>query len=125
MPTTIQTVAGAAQFDGLTSATGRLTWDPSSDIQKYRPLLLSVSFFTTVVVTSMQLSLVEGVTATAVAVLARDTTGTRDSMDYPCRRVVMITATGAAYWRLEFVTVGKTVTGTVQFDWDYLPLGTI
>lgn len=125
MPTTIQTVAGAAQFDGLTATTGRHTWSASSDIQKYRPLLLSVSFFTTVVVTTMQLSLVEGLTATAISVLARDTTGTRDSMDYPCRRPVMIVGTGAFYWRLEFVTTGKTVTGTLQIDWDYLPLGTI
>jgi len=125
MPTIIQTVLGATQFDGLTVTTGRYVWDDMGDFTKIRPVLMSVSFFCLAVVATMELRLVQGTVPTAIAVLARDTTGNRDSMDYPCRRRVMQTNEPTpVFWRLEFFTTGKTADGTLQIDWEMMPTGT-
>ena len=121
MPTIVQTVAGAAEFTGLAGA-GFENFDPASAYpETYRAVIKSISFFTTVAVTTLviRLEISGGAPATAVQQFVSESSVT-DKL-FSCGQdgiVVPRNAGTGPSWEITCVTTGKTVDGTFVVDFD-------
>lgn len=110
--TSIQTIVGAVDFDGLTAATGRVTFDPEDIAPGMRAHILSVSYFGASVSTGATLTLVDERTGAVATSLQRIRTlgGGFRSFYFGCFQV-------PPRFRFELVTTGKSGDGTLILDW--------
>ena len=123
--TVIQTVIGAAQFDG-TAGMGLVQFEtapgtPDLDSSR-RPNLFMVSFFTTSPVGSVQARLSASGAATEVIELVNQTN--ISSFVWPCAAFNFFVprAANTFYFQLTVVTVGKTADGTLIVEFEQATL---
>ena len=117
MPTEIQTVAGAAEFTGAAGA-GFEDFAPASTYPEgYRAVIKSVSFFTTVAVTTLQIILrrVSGTPATARQILVSESSIT-DKLFSCGQDGIVVPRDGAGSFEIQCITTGKTADGSFIVD---------
>ncbi len=121
MSTVVQTVAGAAEFTG-TAGAGFEDFDPASQYpETFRAVIKSVSFFTTVAVTTLviQIRIAGGAPATALQQLVSESSIT--DKFFSCGQdglVVPRNAGAGPSFEIFCVTTGKTVEGTFIVDFE-------